>query len=70
LIVDSENDVLRRYLPKESKVVRVAGTGKRGSMLSTDPLKTQMRHPHGVNVDAQGRIYISDSNNSRVLRIE
>jgi DNA-binding beta-propeller fold protein YncE len=70
LIVDSENDVIRRYIPRENKVVLVAGTGKRGSMLNTDPLKTELRHPHGVNVDAQGRIYISDSNNSRVLRIE
>ena len=70
LIVDSENDVVRRYLPQEDKVVLVAGTGKRGSALNVDPLKTELRHPHGVNVDAQGRIYISDSNNSRVLRIE
>ena len=70
LIVDSENDVIRRYLPRENKIVLVAGTGKRGSALDVDPLKTELRHPHGINVDAQGRIYISDSNNSRVLRIE
>lgn len=70
LIVDSENDVIRRYLPKENQVVLVAGTGKRGSTLNPDPLKTEMRHPHGVNVDQQGRIYISDSNNSRVLRLQ
>ncbi len=70
LIVDSENDVIRRYLPNEDKVFVIAGTGKRGSALNSDPLKTDLRHPHGVNVDPQGRIYISDSNNSRVLRIE
>ncbi|HTD67755.1 MAG TPA: hypothetical protein VK846_14615 [Candidatus Limnocylindria bacterium] len=70
LIVDSENDVIRRYLPTENKVVLVAGTGKRGATLSADPLKTELRHPHGVNVDLQGRIYISDSVNGRVLRIQ
>ena len=70
LVVDSENDVIRRYLPKENRIVRVAGTGKRGSKLDADPLQTELRHPHGVNVDARGRIYISDSNNSRVLRLE
>ncbi len=70
LIADSENDVIRRYLPKQNKVVLVAGTGKRGSALDADPLKTELRHPHGVNVDAQGIIYISDSYNSRVLRIQ
>jgi DNA-binding beta-propeller fold protein YncE len=70
LIVDSENDVLRRYSPKENKMAIVAGTGKRGSVLNADPLKTEFRHPHGVNVDAQGRIYISDSMNGRVLRLQ
>ena len=69
LIVDSENDALRRYVPKENKVLLVAGTGKRGATLHSVPLKTELRHPHGVNVDAKGRIYISDSMNSRVLRI-
>ena len=70
LIVDSENDVVRRYFPKEDRIVRVAGTGKRGGAFNSDPLKTELRHPHGVSVDRQGRIYISDSNNSRVLRIQ
>ena len=70
LIVDSENDVIRRFLPRENKVLHVAGTGKRGNALNNDPLKTELRHPHGVSVDAKGRIYISDSMNSRVLRIE
>jgi DNA-binding beta-propeller fold protein YncE len=70
LIVDSENDVIRRYLPRENKVLRVAGTGKRGNRFDSDPLKTELKHPHGVSVDAKGRIYISDSMNSRVLRVE
>jgi sugar lactone lactonase YvrE len=69
LIADTENHVIRRYLPKENKVVLVAGTGKRGPELNADPLKTPLRQPHGVNVDAKGRIYISDSMNSRVLRL-
>ena len=70
LIADSDNDVIRRYLPKEKRAVLVAGTGKRGSVLNADPLKTELRQPHGVTVDARGRIYISDSMNGRVLRIE
>lgn len=69
LIADTENHVIRRYLPKENKVTLVAGTGKRGAALNADPLKTELRQPHGVNVDAKGRIYISDSMNSRVLRL-
>jgi hypothetical protein len=70
LIADTENHVIRRYLPKENKVLLVAGTGKRGPELNADPLKTPLRQPHGVNLDAQGRLYISDSGNSRVLRVQ
>jgi sugar lactone lactonase YvrE len=70
LIADTENHVIRRYLPKENKVALIAGTGKRGPELNADPLKTALRQPHGVNVDAQGRLYISDSGNSRVLRLQ
>jgi len=69
LIADSDNDVIRRYLPTEKKTVIVAGTGKRGAALNPDPLKTELRQPHGVNVDVQGRIYICDSMNGRVLRL-
>ena len=69
LIADTENHVIRRYLPKENKVLLVAGNGKRGAEFNPDPFKASLRQPHGVNVDARGRIYISDSSNSRVLRL-
>lgn len=70
LIADSDNHAIRKFLPRENKLVLVAGTGKRGNALSADPLKTELNQPHGVAVDAQGRIYVADSSNSRVLRIE
>ena len=71
LIADSENSVIRKYLPRENKIVLVAGTGKQGrGAVGGDPLKTALNHPHGVSVDARGRIYISDSYNGRVLRME
>jgi hypothetical protein len=70
LIADSDNHVIRKYLPRENKLLRVAGTGKPGRGLSSDPLKTELNQPHGVGVDTQGRIYICDSLNSRVLKLE
>jgi sugar lactone lactonase YvrE len=70
LIADTDNHVIRKYLPREKKLLLVAGTGKAGNALSIDPLKTELNQPHGMNVDAHGRIYISDSSNGRVLRIE
>jgi DNA-binding beta-propeller fold protein YncE len=71
LIADSENSVIRKYMPRENKLLLVAGTGRQGrGAAEGDPLKVALNHPHGVSVDGQGRIYISDSYNGRVLRIE
>lgn len=70
LIADSDNHAIRKFLPRENKLVLVAGNGKRGKALNDDPLKTELNQPHGVEVDAQGRIYIADSSNGRVLKIE
>jgi sugar lactone lactonase YvrE len=65
LIADTENHLVRRYLPKEGKVVRVAGTGKKGAAL------TELNQPHGVFVHPKtGALYIADSSNNRVLKIE
>ena len=71
LIADSDNCVIRKFLPRENRLILVAGTGKQGlGAAGGDPLKTALNHPHGVSVDGQGRIYISDSYNGRVLRLE
>ena len=70
LIADSDNHVIRKYLPRENKILLVAGTGKSGKAVSRNPLETELNQPHGVNVDKQGRVYIADSLNGRVLRIE
>jgi sugar lactone lactonase YvrE len=70
LICDTENNVIRKYLPKEGKIVRIAGTGKPGSEgLGSSPLETQLSRPHGVYVHRTGAIYIADSENNRILRI-
>ncbi len=71
LIADTENHLIRKYLPKEGKVVRVAGTGTKGSAgLDGPPDKAELDHPHGVAVNAAGTVFISDSGNNRVLRID
>jgi hypothetical protein len=71
LIVDTENHAIRKYLPREGRVVRVAGTGVKGSAgVGGSPEALQLNRPHGVLVDAAGAIYIADSENQRVLRIE
>jgi len=71
LIADTENHVIRKYILRENRIVRVAGTGKKGSKgVGGPPLELELNQPHGVHVRQDGTLYISDSSNHRVLRIE
>ncbi|MFA6562027.1 MAG: hypothetical protein WCV00_09005 [Verrucomicrobiia bacterium] len=69
LIADAENNVVRKYIPKTRKLVRVAGTDRKGAALAADPLKTELARPHGIYVHTDGVLYIVDSYNSRILKI-
>jgi sugar lactone lactonase YvrE len=70
LIADTDNHVIRKYLPKEGRLVRIAGTGKTGTAgLGGPPQKVELNQPHGVYVDATGTLFIVDSLNNRVLKI-
>jgi DNA-binding beta-propeller fold protein YncE len=71
LIADSDNHCVRRYVPATGMIERVAGTGKPGSAgLGGPPEKAELNQPHGVTVRADGTLFIADSSNNRVLRIE
>jgi DNA-binding beta-propeller fold protein YncE len=71
VIADTENHVIRKYLPREGKIVRVAGTGKKGAGgVGGPPDKVELAQPHGVHVDASGTLWIADSSNDRVLKVE
>jgi len=70
LIADTENSLVRKYIPAEGKIVRVAGTGQGGTAgLGGPPESAQLNRPHGVYCDPDGVVYISDSDNNRVLKI-
>jgi len=70
IIADTDNHVIRKYLVKENRIVRVAGTGKSGSGGVGGPLnELEMNQPHGVCVH-KSELYIADSLNNRVLKIE
>ena len=71
IIADTENHLIRKYLPREGKIIRVAGNGKKGTNgLNGPPAKAELNQPHGVYVHRDGTLYIADSGNDRVLRIE
>lgn len=70
IIADAENNLIRRYDPKTGKILRVAGTGQKGTAgLGGPPERCELARPHGVTVHRDGTLYIVDSYNNRVLKI-
>jgi NHL repeat len=66
LVVDTENHAIRRIDAMTGTVTTIAG-GRRGGQGDGGPaIAAGLDRPHGCDVDAQGRIYIADSNNHRV----
>jgi sugar lactone lactonase YvrE len=70
IIADAENHLVRRYDVKTGKTTTIIGTGEAGLAIDeANPLKTQVRRPHGVYVHGDGALYVTDSYNHRVLRV-
>jgi hypothetical protein len=72
LVTDTENHVVRRYSPRDGTVRRVAGTGQKGSGGLGGPASScELFRPHGAERHPRsGALYISDSENDRVIRID
>ena len=72
IIADTENHLIRKLRVAEGKIVRVAGTGTKGTAgLGGPPQEAELNQPHGVYVHpTTGVLYIADSSNNRVLKIE
>lgn len=71
IIADAESHLIRKFTPKDGKITRIAGTGKQGrGALGGSPLECELARPHGVTVHRDGTLYITDSYNHRILRIE
>jgi DNA-binding beta-propeller fold protein YncE len=70
IIADAENNLVRKYVPTTGKILRVAGTGKKGAAgLGGAPELCELSRPHGVTVRADGTLFITDSYNDRILKI-
>ena len=72
LITDTENHVIRRYSPRDGRVARMLGTGQKGSVGLGGPAdRVELNRPHGAVVHPRtGDLYVSDSDNHRVVRVE
>ena len=70
VIADAENNLIRKYIPTSGRIVRVAGTGKKGSAgVGGPPEQCELSRPHGVTVHSDGTLYITDTYNNRILKI-
>lgn len=71
LICDTENNCVRRYSPTTGKIELIAGSPpKSGTKIGDTFLETQLKRPHGVRMGPDGKLYIADTYNHRVLRGE
>ena len=71
MIADTENHRIRVYDPENGSIATVAGTGKKGTAGVGGPAKeAQLSQPHGVTVGPDGFLYIADSSNNRIVKVE
>jgi len=68
-VVDTENHVIRRIDLKTGLTQTVLGTGVVGDGPEPDPLQCALARPHGVFVDAEGLIYVGDSEAHRIRTV-
>ena len=69
-IADTDNDRIRRVDPSGT-ITTVAGTGERGYGGDGGPaVRAQLLRPADVAVDAAGNLYIADTGNHRIRRVD
>jgi streptogramin lyase len=65
-LADTESHSVRMVDAKTGNLELIAGTGEKGDGPDGDPLKCKMARLHGIYVDADGAVYIGDSEAHRV----
>ncbi len=71
-LADTESHSIRMIDVKKGTIELIEGTGEKGDGPEGDPLKCKMNRPHGVFVDADGTLFVGDSeaHRVRVLRVK
>jgi streptogramin lyase len=69
-LADTESHTVRRIDAKTHRIEVIAGTGSKGDGPEDDPATCALNRPHGIYIDADGAVYIGDSeaHRLRVLR--
>jgi streptogramin lyase len=65
-LTDTESHTIRVIDARTGNIELVAGTGEKGNGNETDPLACALNRPHGVYADADGSVFIGDSEAHRV----
>jgi streptogramin lyase len=65
-LADTESHTVRMIDVKKGTLELIAGTGEKGDGPEGDPLKCKMARLHGIFVDADGSVFIGDSEAHRV----
>jgi len=65
---DTESHTIRKIRVQDGTMQTVVGDGQRGNGPDGDPRKCRLARPHSICVDAQGYVYIGDSEN-HVVRV-
>ncbi|MDD2815217.1 MAG: DUF839 domain-containing protein [Thiotrichaceae bacterium] len=69
-VADTNNNVVRK-IDTTGKTSIIAGNGMEGSASeNVSAASAPLRHPVGVTVDAQGNIYIADTDNNRIRKVD
>ena len=70
-LADTHNHRIRRIDTATGAITTVAGTGVSGFAGDNNSATTaKLTLPHGISIDTQGNIYISDTANHRIRRID
>lgn len=70
IIADTDNHRIVKWLARDEKMIVLAGGTKGTEGVGGILQKLQLNQPHGVYLDTQGVLYICDSMNNRVLRVD
>jgi streptogramin lyase len=65
-LVDSESSTIWRFNRDSETIELMAGTGQKGDGPDGDPKQCKLARPHGIFVDADGSVFIGDSETHRV----